>query len=245
MRNLPYSLAALTCLATIFLAVPALGDERPPPLRILSMVGHGKVNSPPDMALVTLGVLREAKTARAALTANNEAMRNVIATVTKAGVAEKDIQTSGFSVQPKYVYPKQASTGERKPPRIIGYTVSNNVTVIVRNLDSLGAVLDGVVGAGSNQINGISFSIAEPRPLRNEARKLATADAIAKAALYAEAAGVELGPIQSISEQGSIRPPQPVLRQARTMALEADAAVPVARGEQSVEMQVHITWQIK
>ncbi len=245
MRNLHRTFVALTCLTAIFLAAPVSAEDQTSPMRLLSMVGHGKVKSAPDMALVTLGVLREANTARDALSANNEAMRKVMTTMMRAGIAEKDIQTSGFSVQPKYVYPKQSSTGERKPPRIVGYTVSNNVTIIVRDLDALGAVLDGVVDAGSNQINGISFSIAEPKPLRNQARKLATANAIAKAELYANAAGVTLGPIQSISEQGALRPPQPVLRQARTMALEADNAVPIARGEQSIEMQVHITWRIK
>ena len=173
-------------------------------------------------------------------------MREVIDTLKQAGIAEKDIQTSNFSVQPKFVYPKASSTGERKPPRIVGYTVSNNAAVAVRDLDALGSVLDGVVSAGSNQVHGVSFSIAEPKPLQNEARRQATADAIAKARLYAEAAGVALGDIQSISEQGGYRPPQPVLRHtARAMAMEAADAVPVAQGEQSVEMQVHITWEIK
>ncbi len=238
-------LPALVLFAAVAAATPAIAQDRAPPLRTMSMVGHGEVKSAPDMAIVTLGVIREARTAREALSANNAAMRKVMVTVTAAGIADKDIQTSGFSVQPKYIYPKQSATGERKPPQIVGYTVSNNVSVIVRNLDLLGPVLDGVVGAGSNQINGVSFSIAEPKPLRNQARKLATADAIAKAELYAQAAGVTLGPIQSISEQGSRRPPQPVLRQARTLALEAADTVPIARGEHSIVMQVYITWQIK
>lgn len=239
--------AIAACLAAVSSAAISSGSaqDRPPAMRIMSMTGHGLVKSAPDIAIITLGVLREAKTARAALSANNAAMRKVIASLEGAGVASKDIQTSGFSVQPKYLHPKRTSSGERQPPRIVGYSVSNNVTATVRDLDALGPALDSVVGAGSNQINGISFSIAEPKPLRNEARKLATADAIAKAGLYAEAAGVTLGPIQSISENGSISPPRPILRQARAMAMEAVDSVPIARGEQSIRMQVHITWQIK
>ena len=236
---------ALALAASIFAVSPGAADEAKPPMRIISMVGHGVVKSAPDMATVTIGVVREARTAREALTANNAAMREVIDTLKAAGVAEKDIQTSNFSVQPKYIYPKQSSTGERKPPRIVGYTVSNNVTIAVRQLDALGPVLDSVISAGSNQVHGISFSIAEPKPLQNEARKRATADAIAKAQLYAEAAGVTLGPIQTISERGSTRPPQPVLRQARAMAMEVAGAVPVAQGEQAINMQVYITWEIR
>ena len=236
---------AASMAASLFVLPAALAADQSPPLRTVSMVGHGTVKSAPDMAVVTLGVVREAKTARAALSANNAAMRGVVDTLKAAGLEDKHIQTSGFSVRPKYTRHKQSSSGEHKPPQIVGYSVSNNVTVAVHDLDALGSVLDGVVSAGSNQIHGISFSIAEPKPLQNEARKRATADAIAKATLYAEAAGIKLGNIQSISEQGSIRPPRPVLRQARAMSMETVAAVPVAQGEQAVNMQVYITWEIQ
>ncbi|NNE22312.1 MAG: SIMPL domain-containing protein [Rhizobiales bacterium] len=242
MQKLTIALALTTSILAIS---PVAAEQTKPAMRIISMVGHGVVKSAPDMATVTVGVVREARTAREALSANNAAMREVIDTLKAAGIAEKDIQTSNFSVQPKYIYPKQSSTGERQPPRIVGYTVSNNVTIAVRKLDALGPVLDSVISVGSNQVNGISFSIAEPKPLQNEARKRATADAIAKAQLYAEAAGVTLGPIQSISERGSPRPPRPYLRQAANVSMAAAEAVPVAQGEQAVKMQVYITWEIK
>jgi uncharacterized protein YggE len=223
---------------------PVLADKDRP-MRTMTMTGHGTVSAAPDMATVTIGVLREAKTAREALLANNQAMADVLKTLKAADIAEKDIQTSGFSVQPKYVYPKRSNTGEQEPPRIVGYTVSNNVAVAVRKLESLGPVLDNVIGAGSNQIHGVSFSIAEPDPLRNQARKLATADALAKASLYAEAAGVGLVDIQSISEHSTVTPPQPMLAQARAMAMEAASPVPIAQGEQSIDVQVHIVWEIR
>ena len=227
------------------LGTPAIAQaDQQAPRRTLSLVGQGEVKSAPDIAVISAGVVSEAKTAREALTLNNETMAKVLQTIEAAGVAKKDIQTSSFSVQPKYVYPKRSSTGEQKPPRITGYTVSNQITVIARDLDKLGPVLDSVVSSGVNQMNGLSFSIAEPEPLRNEARKKAVADAKTRAELYAEAAGVSLGRIVSISEAGGSRPPRPALRHA---ALESSAAgsVPIAQGQQSVRMQVNIVWEIE
>lgn len=238
-------LAGIAGMALLAMTLPLAAEDAGAPRQVMSLTGNGKARAEPDMAIITLGVVREAETARAALSANNQAMNAVMATVTGAGIAQKDIQTSGFSISPKYHYPKRKTDGEQEAPRITGYTVSNTMSVAVRDLDRLGAVLDGVVSAGSNQINGISFDIAEPEPLHNEARKLATRDAIAKANLYAEAAGVKLDKIVSISEHiTSILPPQP-MPQARTMAMEAAQGVPVARGEQEITAQVHITWQIR
>ena len=142
------ALSLATAIACATSIAPVLADSTKP-LRTMTMTGHSTVKSAPDMAAVTIGVVREAKTAGAALTANNQAMSEVMQSLKSAGIAEKDIQTSGFSVQPKYIYPKRSSTGEQKPPRIVGYTVSNMVTVAVRELDNLGIVLDTVVKAGS------------------------------------------------------------------------------------------------
>ena len=229
--------------AAALLATPAFAQTTPQvPQRTLSLTGQGEVKSPPDIAVISAGVVSESKTAREALTLNNETMASVLQTIEAAGVANKDIQTSSFSVQPKYKYAKRASNGEQEPPRITGYTVSNAVTVIARDLAKLGPVLDAVVSSGVNQMNGLSFSIAEPAPLRNEARKIAVAEARIRAELYAEAAGVSLGKILSISEAGGHRPPQPAFRRA---ALESAAAVPIAQGQQSIQMQVNIVWEIE
>ncbi len=231
--------------AVAVLATPAFAQTAPQvPQRTLSLTGLGEVKSAPDIAVISTGVVSEAKTAREALTLNNKAMASVLQTIEAAGVAKKDIQTSSFSVQPKYKYSKRASSGEQEPPRITGYTVSNSVTVIARDLEKLGPVLDAVVSSGVNQMNGLSFSIAEPEPLRNEARKLAVADARTRAELYAQAAGVSLGKILSISEGGGHTPPQPALRRAAFEAAAADA-VPIAQGQQSIQIQVNIVWEIE
>lgn len=242
----PASLAIAGVLtAAVLLSAPASAQPtlQVPP-RTLSLTGQGEVKSAPDIAVISAGVVSEAKTAREALTQNNEAMAVVLQTIEAAGVAKKDIQTSSFSVQPKYKYSKRSSTGEQEPPRITGYTVTNQVTVIARDLDELGPVLDAVVSSGVNQMNGLSFSIAEPAPLRNEARKIAVAEAKSRAELYAAAAGVSLGKILSISEAGGYRPPQPAYRRAALESAAADA-VPIAQGQQSIKMQVNIVWEIE
>ena len=136
---------------------------------------------------MTTGVLSQGATAAEALAANTSAMNALFAALKDAGIADKDVQTSNFMVQPRYNFQ------DNKAPELVGYDVSNNVTVTVRKIGDLGALLDKVVQAGSNQINGIGFEVSEPDAALDEARKLATADATRKAKIYAEAMGVSLG----------------------------------------------------
>ncbi len=208
--------------------------------RIVSVSGLGEVKSPPDMATISTGVVSEAVSAKDALAKNNAAMAAVIAALKNAGISEDDIQTSGFSVSPKYppYQPNQTTN------RIVGYTVSNNVTAQVKNLKTLGPILDTLVQSGSNQISGITFGIDDPKKVLNEARKKAVADARAKAELYAEAAGVSLGHVVQISESTAITPPVPMMRMA-VEAAAADASVPIAAGQQTVSATVSITYEIQ
>ncbi len=225
--------AGLLTLAAL-LTSPVFAQTTPQiPQRTLSLTGQAEVKATPDMAVISAGVVSEATTAREALTLSNKSMASVLQAIESSGVAKTDIQTSNFSVQPRYVYAKRASNGEQEPPRIVGYTVSNTVTVIVRKLADLGQMLDVVVSSGVNQMNGLNFSIAEPAPLRNQARKLAVAEARERAELYAEAAGVSLGKVLSISEAGGPHQPQPVARNAAFESAAA-ASVPVAEGQQSI-----------
>lgn len=235
-------LAACTAiwLAAAPLAAHAAEEPRP---ATLSLAGSGEVRAKPDMAVISSGVVTEAKTARAALTANNAAMAEVIAAIKKAGIADKDLQTSGFSVEPRYDDPPQGKDGRRQPPRIIGYTVSNALSVKVRDLARLGELLDLSVSLGANQVSGIAFSIENDTALRDEARKQAMADAIRKARLYAEAAGVQLKRILSITENAGYRPPTPFV--ARAMKMEAADTVPVAAGDLALTAEVDVTWEIE
>lgn len=234
-----FTLAASALAAFLAAASPSFADEVKMP-RTISLSGHGEVKSAPDMAFVTTGVATQGTTAAEALAANTTAMNALFAALKNAGIAEKDIQTSNFMVQPRYDY-----NDGKQPPVLVAYDVSNSVTVTVRKLEGLGALLDKVVQAGSNQINGISFQVSKPDEGLDEARKLAAADATRKAKLYAETMGVSLGPVLSINEGVSYQPPVPVLRGKVMMADAAAAPVPVAAGEQTLAMDVNVTWEIK
>lgn len=237
-------LAAYAILAGLLLvcvaAMPALSQEtqRPPSM---TLPGLGEVSARPDQALISSGVVSEAETARAALDANNTDMTAVIAAVKQAGIAEKNIQTSGFSVQPRYVHPPQPRSGEPVEPRIVGYRVSNQVSVIVEDLDKLGGVLDAMVSVGANQVNGVHFSFRDDTALKDQARTLAIKDAMRKARLYAEAAGVRLGRILSITE-AEMYAPKPRAMMAEAAMRSAD--VPIETGESSVSVNVNVTWEL-
>ncbi len=203
----------------------------------ITVMGEGRVAAPPDMATITLGVTAEAETAMAAMDQTSQDVAGLIARLEGAGIAGRDIQTSGLSLNPSWNH----RSSEPGPPTISGYTASNNVTVRVRTLDSLGGVLDEVLEAGANTFNGLSFGLQDPQPQEDEARQLAVADARRKAELLAEAAGVSLGRIVTISEAGAVDQPQPMFRMEAGMASDA---VPVAAGETSVTARVTIVWDI-
>jgi len=212
----------------------------------MQMSGHGEIMAKPDTAYVTSGVTSQAATAKDALAANTADMTALIGVLKDAGVAEEDIQTSGFAVNPNYIYSDQRdANGYQLPPKISGYTVTNSVTVHVRDLSILGTMLDKEVSVGANTINGINFAVEDPSALYDEARKAAFTDAKGKADLYADAAGVSLGAIQTISEnQGYTQPPQPYLYKATAAAADRSAPVPVEAGQLTFSIDVAITWDL-
>jgi uncharacterized protein YggE len=233
------ALAPLALITGLAMSSSAFADST------ISIEGKGEVTATPDTAFVTSGVTTQGTTAREALDANTKAMAELIATLKAAGIADRDIQTSGFSVNPNYVYSDaRDANGYTLPPKIVGYQVANTVSVRVRALDSLGSVLDRAVTVGANTINGVSFAVADPSALYNEARKLAFADARAKAQLYATAAGTELGDIRTITEAQSYSQPQPMMM--RQMAdVAAAAPVPVQAGELSFAINVQVSWELE
>lgn len=200
--------------------------------------GTGQVAAAPDTGHLSAGVGTEAETAGEAVRANNEAMQRVLAALDAAGIAEKDVRTERFQVHPVYADPMPAS---RERPRISGYRVTNQVNVRVRDLEKVGAVLDELVGAGANEIGGISFSIGDPAPLLDEARKRALADARRKAELYAASAGVGLGRLLELSEDGGGMP-GPMPRMAQMSAAES---VPIATGELELSVTVRARYAIE
>lgn len=223
--------------ATVALvALPALAEDGPPPT--ISVTGEGRVEARPDMATLSLGVQTDADTAAAAMAENSARLSAVIERLAAVGIEPRDIQTSGLSLGPRYDYGKQDGT----PPAVVGYTASNMVTVRVRALDSVGSVLDSVVADGANTLNGLGFGLADDRALKDEARRRAVADASAKAALYAEAAGVKLGRVRSITESDGSRPPMPMAMEAAGFAKAAD--VPIAPGELAISASVGMIYEI-
>ncbi len=227
--RLPASLAVLAVLAT---ALPATAGS-------ITVQGQGEVTATPDMAMINSGVTTQGATAREALDANSKAMADLMAALEAAGIEARDVQTSNFSVSPNYVYSDaRDDNGYTLPPKIQGYQVSNSVSVRVRDIEQLGAILDRSVDVGANTINGISFMVADPTPLLDEARKAAFTDARRKAELYAEVAGETLDDLESISESQGYSSPEPMAMYARADA----ASVPVAAGEMSFSVSVTVEW---
>lgn len=243
MKSLKFALAPLA----LALSLPgvAMAHSDQPAIAatstLLTVSAEGKTTRTPDMAVFSAGVVTQGATASEALSANAGAMNRVIASLKKAGIADRDIQTSQISLNPVYGQPVVGPNGVvTQEPRIIGYQAVNTVTVRSRDVAGFGKVLDALVASGANQVNGPSFQMADPRSATDEARTDAMKNARARADLYARAAGLRVVRIVSISETGGYAVPQPVY--AKAMMAE-DRSTPVAAGE--VEAQVNLTVQFE
>jgi uncharacterized protein YggE len=191
------------------------------------------------MATVSLGVTTEGATADAALRANAERMDRLVQVLRRAGIAERDIQTSGLNVNPQYVYV------ENRPPTISGYMALNQVSVRVRNLDGLGRIVDQAIAAGGNTLNGISFGLQDRDAALNAARRDAMADALARINLYAEAAGLRLHRIISISEGGGYMPAPPMPYAMARMEDAMAAPTPIAPGEVETRISLSLVVELR
>ncbi len=242
MMTVSGSLRATVLAAMVFVSVAAQAGDNEPYPRIM-VNGEGRAELVPDMALLQLSVTRDADTARQALDANSAAMAQVIKALRDQGIAERDIQTSNFGIQPRYVYPQPKAQGEREPPRIVGYTVRNGLNVRVRDLAKLGAIIDQSVTLGVNEGGNIMFTNDDPSAAIDKARAGAVQDATARAKTLASAAGVKLGRLLEISENTYDLAPAPMMR-AEMMASDAAAAAPVAAGENSYRVTVSVSYAI-
>lgn len=235
------NLLSATFLALV-LSTLCVADVQDPVPRIL-VTGEGSVDIAPDMAVLSLTVTRQAETARAALDANSSAMKEVQAAMKSAGVDQRDLQTSGFSIQPNYFYPPQQPSGKREPPEIVGYTVRNSLTVRVRDISSVGLILDKSVSLGVNEGGNITFTNDDPSEAIKKARVKAVQHALDKAKTLAGAAGVKIGQILEISEQSYSPRPMSMARAEVSMGRAADA-VPVATGENTYRVTVNVSFAI-
>ena len=196
----------------------------------------GTTNMNPDMATVSAGVVTQGKTAREAMFGNATKMTRVFEELEAAGIEKKHITTSQLSLKPKYNYQN------RKAPKIDGYEARNTVSAKTYNLDDVGAMLDALVKAGVNNINGVQFSIKDSKSARDKAREDAIREAREKAESMASAAGVKLGKLKSLSESGGNFRPQPVAYALE--ARSAGASTPVAAGEQAISVTVNMSYDI-
>jgi uncharacterized protein len=196
----------------------------------LSLSAYGEVKAAPDQATITLGVQSTAATAAGAMRENAAQMAQVMDALHRAGVADKDIQTSDLSLNAQYVY------DQNQPPKLTGYQASNDVAITVENLAQLGPIIDAVTTAGANQVSGISFGLRDPTVAENAARLAAVKALSAKAELYAGATGYRLARLVNLSE-GAAAPSGPV-RPMMAMARVAATPTPVSSGELTVRTDV-------
>ncbi len=200
--------------------------------KLVTVTGEATVAVAPDMAVIRIGVTSSAKTAREASDANAKQMTSVLAAVKTTGVEDRDVQTSRLSLQPQYDSNKAGTA------RLLGFQVTNQVTVNIRDIDKLPTILDHAIAAGANEMSGIEFIVSEQSKLLDRARDDAVADARRKAELYTQAAGVKLGSVVSIAEEGSSAPPRPMMQAMRA------GAVPVAPGEQMLRASVTVSYEL-
>ena len=233
----------LSLFSLVAITVSAAAQDGHPVRPSISISGEGTATAKPDRATVNSAVVTEGKTAREALDANTAAMAKVIAAYREAGLEERDVSTSGFNIQPRYIYPDKRN-GSTDVPRITGYEVRNSVSLRVRDLSKLGDVLDRAVTSGANQFNGLSFEISDSDQKLDDARKQAFADAKRKAELYAAAANARLGRIIQMSESSAHRP-MPMMMRADFAEAKAAAPVPIAVGESELQVTVNVTFELE
>jgi len=228
-------------LGLLTMAPQAFAQTAPsvPAETLLTVSATGESTRVPDIAVISAGVVTQAPDARAAMSANNARMTRVVAALKKAGVAERDIQTSQINLNPQYRYK------ENEVPELVAYQAQNNVTVKFRNLAKAGDIIDALIAEGANQVNGPTFSLDKPESANDEARVDAIRKAQARAALYAKAAGMTVKRIVSINESGGYQPPYPMPR-VMAMKAESDAAAapPVEAGEVGMNVNVTVVFEL-
>jgi uncharacterized protein YggE len=233
-------------LALTFAAAPAVLAQAAPPAAdtmfratTFNLSAYGETRVEPDMATITLGVMTEGKTAAEAMAANATRMTAVVASLKKAGIAEKDIQTSNLNLNPQYRYE------QNKPPMLTGYQASNQVTVRVLDLKKLGAAVDATVSAGANQVHGISFGLLDPTTAENAAREAAVKALAAKVDLYAKVTGHRVTRLVSLSEGGGYTPPppMPMMEMAAARGFAKDST-PVQGGQLTVRIDISGLYEV-
>jgi uncharacterized protein YggE len=231
-------------LSTSALAQPTMPPREPAPPDTVSVTGNGRVTLTPDRFSFNASVQTIAPTVEEAVNENNKKVAAVIAALKNAGAKAEEIQTSNFSIYPQQDYSQQQ---QGKLPRVLGYQVSNSITVTKKQIADAGRLLQAAIAAGVNQTSGLSFSVSDPQRGRDEGLRAAFADARAKATLLAQSAGRALGPAMAITEGGasSPQPPRPMMG-GRVMAAQVvTEPVPVESGTEELSYTVSVVFAMR
>lgn len=233
----------MTALALGAAAVPAIAAAQTPAVPAISgtrldVSATGEVTRVPDLAIISAGVQTLQPTASAAIEENAARMERVRTALKRAGIEDKDIQTSSINLNPEYVY------DQNRPPRLTGYRANNTVNIKFRDLKRTGPILDALVAEGANQISGPSLTIDKPESALDEARGKAVANGRARADLYAKALGMRVVRLISVSEGGGyhVPPPMPmVMMQERS----ADASTKIDPGTQQLQVSISMSFELQ
>jgi len=233
--GLALSAAAPTAVAAqaVQAPMPAIAGTR------LEVSATGEAARVPDLAIISAGVVTRQTTATAAIQENATRMERVLAALKRAGIEERDVQTSSINLNPEYRYQ------ENKAPQLVGYSASNQVSIRFRDIRSTGKILDALVAEGANQINGPTLTIDKPEAALDEARLKALAHGRARADVYARALGKRVARIVSISESGGsfpVPPPMPMMMEARA---QGGADSKILPGEQKLQVTLSIVFDLQ
>ena len=204
----------------------------------LDVNATGEVTRVPDVAIISAGVVSRSTTATGALQDTANRMSRVLAALKRAGIEDRDIQTSNVSLNPEYRYV------ENQPPQLVGYTASNTVTVRFRDVRNSGKIVDALVAQGSNQVNGPTLSVDKPESALDEARNKAIAIGRARAELYARSLGLRVVRVVSVNESGAsypVPPPMPMYARADM----AQAKTSIEPGEQKLQVNLAMTFELQ
>ena len=237
--------SSLIALALSAAALPAAAQAQQVEVQLPPIAGTrldvsatGEVNQVPDVAIISAGVVTRSATASGAIQENAARMERMAAALRRAGVADRDIQTSSINLNPEYRYQ------ENQPPQLVGYQASNTLSIRFRDIRNSGRILDALVAEGANQINGPTLTIDKPEAALDEARTRAVANGRARAELYARALGMRVVRVVSVSEGGgySVPPPPPMPVAERSMAA---ADTRIEPGEQKLQVTVAMVFELR
>ncbi len=230
---------ALLAIVICAVGAPARAQQPPgppplPPARII-VTGSGSVTVPPDYAEIASGVTSQAKSAKEASDANAKVMAALNAALKTEGVATNDIQTLRFSVSPVYGPPQQNA-----PPKLVGFSVANELGIKVRQIGKVGEILDSLIQAGATDSGSVQFLHSNMSQVLDQARQAALADARRKAELYAQSAGLKLGGVAWITEVPAYAPPAPFAARAYAAA----GSVPISAGADTLSVEITVGYEV-